>query len=361
MRILFATDLKNADKYNPYTFQLQNAVKTQAPAAEVYAGVEHLMRRKLRFDAIHIQWPESIFGWRDRGPLASAAVRQQLKWHKRYSRVITTVHNYAPQATLQTGPRMFETVYSSTDDFIHLGHGSRDFFMEHYRQSSWLKNASHHVIAHGEYDYYRHLPRNRHLANLAKGRSPLILVFGALRHAEEERLARQAFLLSGIDDAVLMFAGPGCDGIKNVPCSNNIIRHHSRVEADQIMPLFEAADMIFIPRRGRLNSGVVSLALTFGVPVIGPSEGVIEEQLIEFGGFLYTPGDPDSAAQAMRTVASLDATGLTQAKERMDVFRRTHMLWADIAKLHLSVYARPRVRHGRSRFSLYRFLGGLGG
>jgi hypothetical protein len=70
-------------------------------------------------------------------------------------------------------------------------------------------------------------------------------------------------------------------------------------------------------KRGGAGGAAVadqSLALTFGVPIIGPDEGVIREQLSEVGGCLYEPGNVESAASAMRTVARMSELDVAAAK-----------------------------------------------
>jgi hypothetical protein len=343
VQILYPINLKSAHTFNPYTLQLLQSVQAEAHGIEVASGLSSFLRRK-RYDVVHIQWPESLFGWKDHGRRGIERVRLYLQWHRLSSRIVTTVHNYSPQNHLASGEEMYEIVYSATDDFVHLGNSSRDAFLEANGDKPWAKMAAHHVIPHGEYAYYRDLPRDETLADSVRKqkKGPSFLVFGALRDLNEEALARQAFLEANIPDATLIFAGALAPGMEiDVEPHASIQRFHSRIDPNQIIPLLEVSDAIFIPRRGRLNSGVVSLALTFGVPVIGPKEGVIDEQLSEIGGFLYEPGSVHAAAESMRAVAALAEPELEAVKQRIDEFRRKHMLWPDVAKQHLAIYQRP--------------------
>lgn len=349
MRILYA--INAGSPANPFTLELLNAVRINA--SHVAFGLDTFMRTDMDFDVVHIQWPESLFSWKDSDRSNITRIRKQLLRHRRRARIVTTVHNCKPQSHLRMGEEMFEIVHSATDDFVHLGRNSKDAFIELNHNKPWALNAAHHVIQHGEYSYYRKLPRDDTLAmQIGAARSgPVILVFGVLRDAEEERLARVAFLNAGIDGALLVFAGAL---FRNVEIDNvshpSIMRFHSRVPECQVAPLLEAVDMVFIPRRGRLNSGVVSLALTFGVPIIGPNEGVIGEQLTEFGGILYEPGSDSSGAAAMRAAAEMDEVELTAMRERMESYRRQYMLWSDIAAKYMTIYSQPIQRSQASRW-----------
>ena len=59
-----------------------------------------------------------------------------------------------------------------------------------------------------------------------------------------------------------------------------------------VTALFEAAGAVLIPRLGRhLNSGIVSLAVSLGTPIVAPRYGAYLEHLGLTPNALYKPGD----------------------------------------------------------------------
>jgi hypothetical protein len=78
------------------------------------------------------------------------------------------------------------------------------------------------------------------------------------------------------------------------------------VPDDQIHRLFDAADLVVIPRVEGLNSGIYSLAMTFGKLYIAPRLGAFPEHVAGSGNLLYDAGDPKSLAKAIDVAAALD-------------------------------------------------------
>ena len=91
-----------------------------------------------------------------------------------------------------------------------------------------------------------------------------------------------------------------------------------------------------------MNSGVVSLAFTFDVPVIGPDEGVVGEIIKATGNICFTPGDLGSAVEALRTADSLSADQYQAMSGRIRDYRQKYMQWPHIAEQHIALYKRLR-------------------
>lgn len=92
-----------------------------------------------------------------------------------------------------------------------------------------------------------------------------------------------------------------------------ITLHARKIPADE-MPIFlRAADIVVMPYLRSLNSGVLMLALSFGLPVVAPAVGGIAEVLTPEIGRTFVPGDRDSlvaaflAADELRTPEAREA------------------------------------------------------
>jgi glycosyltransferase involved in cell wall biosynthesis len=78
-----------------------------------------------------------------------------------------------------------------------------------------------------------------------------------------------------------------------------------RLDADELQVFLRAADVAILPYRRSLNSGVLLLALTFGLPVIVPRGGGLDELADPAYARTFTPGDPDSLLAALRAIPEL--------------------------------------------------------
>ena len=76
---------------------------------------------------------------------------------------------------------------------------------------------------------------------------------------------------------------------------------HARTFPDDEMQLFlRATDLAVLPYEDVLNSSVLFLALTFGLPVIVPAAGGIGEEIGPAFGRTFVPGDLDGLVAALR-------------------------------------------------------------
>lgn len=353
MNILYPCDITTAEPTNPYTWQLANAVNSHSAIQHVQFGAATFFWQN-SYDVVHFQWPEAIFGFREPTQEQLKLARQRLEQHRATARIVTTVHNYKPHKEFNNlGRDVFDAVYSKTDDFIHLGKASKEAFLSAYGGESWCKTARHHIVCHGDYQYYRTLDRDCSIADIAKGNAGerVMLVFGALRNSKEKQLSIEAFKKANINNQRLVFAGKLSNAVKKRKKKWEKFRLfgpnkrdprikfiHNRIKNSQVAPLLETSDFIFIPRHGRLNSGVIPLALTFGLPVVGPNEGVIGEMLQETGNYTYAPGDSDAAAEAIRTLTSLDEKLRIHLAEQGEAYRKENMSWSKITEKHIKIY-----------------------
>jgi glycosyltransferase involved in cell wall biosynthesis len=85
---------------------------------------------------------------------------------------------------------------------------------------------------------------------------------------------------------------------------------------DQALPTWlAAADVLVLPYRKLLTSGVLLWALSYGVPVVAPDVAPVRELVIDGrAGFLFTPADPTALRAALaRARAHPDLAALGEA------------------------------------------------
>ncbi len=84
-----------------------------------------------------------------------------------------------------------------------------------------------------------------------------------------------------------------------------ILVRATRVPSSEMPVYLRAADAVVLPYRRTLNSGVLLLAYTFGLPVVAPNVPGIAELLGPATSRSFSPGDAADLARAMRAVAEL--------------------------------------------------------
>ncbi|HEY7590841.1 MAG TPA: glycosyltransferase [Candidatus Limnocylindrales bacterium] len=83
--------------------------------------------------------------------------------------------------------------------------------------------------------------------------------------------------------------------------------HARKIPGDDMQLFLRAADIAVMPYLRSLNSGVLMLALSFGLPVVAPAVGAMAETITPRIGRTFVPGDRESltdallAADALRT------------------------------------------------------------
>ncbi len=360
MNVLFPIDLITFNPSNPYIVQLMQSLADCRQICNIGYGYVPFYWKKPLWDIVHIQWPEALVGWHTPGPKQIDAVRQTLEKLSRNSSIVLTVHNYGPQEDMgPAGDELFNVVFHNCDAFIHLGKASLEWFLKNNANEEWCSKAIHTIIEHGDYRYYNKLHSSKAAVPKSAKTHQLYLVFGTIRTVAEEALALEAFRLADLKSAKLVLAGMTSPEVrrnhKNEPALldlPHVIRRQYRIAPEHVKPLFRASRFAFIPRCGRLNSGILPLAFTFGIPVIGPSDGVIGEIIQATDNIFYSPGDPQSASEALRRAHSLSDTEYDAMAWRTIEYCKDRMNWANLARQHVALYNRTRgaARRVRSIF-----------
>jgi len=102
--------------------------------------------------------------------------------------------------------------------------------------------------------------------------------------------------------------GPGADELLlDLAVTPDVAAFPRRIEDSLVGDFHRAADVAVLTRTQALNSGVLLLALTFGLPVIAPRFAAAVELLDERVALLYEPGDQDGLVEALRRAPELVA------------------------------------------------------
>ncbi len=104
--------------------------------------------------------------------------------------------------------------------------------------------------------------------------------------------------------------GPGTDALlAELDVAPGVVALTRRIPPESVGEIFRAADVAVLSHRAALNSGVLLLALTFGLPVVAPRIPATADLLDERVARLYDPADPDGLAGALVRAPALLADG----------------------------------------------------
>ena len=306
-------------------------VPSQVPAYsmlgwEVATGISSFYACETPNELVHLHWPEELVRWR---PTDGALKRlgETLRWWQKRARIVATVHNLLPHRAFEhpSDRRLYETVYSAADLIGHFSQYSLESVRALFPDVAASKHVVHPPLLHAhmrEFSVGRVRARRRF--NLAAGQFA-ILVFGALRNLSEFNLVVRSLATCDIPDLRILFAGrfKPTARWKRMLCNLRMewlqrkvsvqIFNGFTADADATA-MFEAADVVLIPRSGRhLNSGVVSLAMALGTPIVAPRYGAYVEHLGETMNVLYRPGNHRAMGAAIREIAQRDISVISAA------------------------------------------------
>lgn len=301
------------------------------------------------FDVVHLHFPEYLtFAHQDayRGELADALIQEtevRLRAWADRARIVVTRHVLLPHDALEDPmwERLYEAVYRHADAVVHFAQASVDEFRERYRETALYRSQPpiHAVVPHQN---YTSLPNevSRAEARAALGLpadANVLLVFGAIRNDAERRLIEDAFAGAGVPRKHLLVSRwrerlADVAWIRLKYWLRDLTRlfhqlhprHHFNygfVEEEDTQLYLNAADVLFIPRFHVLNSGNVTLGMTFGRVVVGPDAWDVGELLRETGNPTFDPDRPETAAAAVEEAFRLAKAGAVGASNRTRALR----------------------------------------
>jgi glycosyltransferase involved in cell wall biosynthesis len=291
-----------------------------ALGCDVSSGMRSFYSCSGACELIHLHWPEELVGWKLPTNGALEKLTATLREWQKHSRIVATVHNLLPHRASEhpLDRRLYETVYSSADLIGHFSEHSLKTVLSFFPNLDASKHLVHPPFL---YAHMRRFAVGRELArqrfNLT-GNQFAILVFGALRTAAEFDLIMRCLGLCDLPNMRILFAGRFAPRTKWKRMLSRLRMQWLRgttsaeifrgVIADaEATSMFEASDVVLIPRsRQHLNSGVMSLAMPLGTPIVAPKHGAFLEHLGETVNVLYEPGNHRAMAAAIREIAKRD-------------------------------------------------------
>ncbi len=292
--------------------------------------------RKGDFDAVHLHFPEYMTfkhqeayqqGLRDELIESTQAC---LAWWAQRAKLVITRHVLLPHDALQDPQweKMYEAVYRHVHAVVHFASASVTEFQERYSRTEFLNGSPAHIVI--PHHNYCSLPNTNSREDCRKQLGVgldrrVMLVFGTIRNFDEAVLILKTFRGLNLSGKLLLVSRwkeqlAKVRWIRLKYWLRDLNRLYYRLhpqyhfnygfveEADTQLWL-NAADVLFIPRLKVLNSGNITLGMTFGKVVVGPDSWDVGQLLRETGNPVFDPDRPETAVQAVEQGFRLAAEG----------------------------------------------------
>ncbi len=288
------------------------------------------------FDVVHLHFPEYLTFQHQEQYVRGLTdqliteTEQRLQWWAKRAKLIVTRHVLLPHDALKDPQweKMYEAVYRNVHGVVHFASASIDEFQQRYSQTHFACGQPQHcVIPHHNYSS---LPNTvsrseaRRILGVAADRQ-VMLVFGAIRNFEERDLIMNTFAGLRTPGKMLLVSRwkeqlAKIRWIRLKYWLRDLNRLYYRlhpqyhfnygfVEEADTQVWLQAADVLFIPRLKVLNSGNITLGMTFGKVVVGPDSWDVGQLLRETGNPVFDPDRPETAVQAVQAGFQLAAAG----------------------------------------------------
>lgn len=318
MKVIFIPDYRRENSYqrNLADSLLNQDVQIYFNSAGTGGGVSALIEsviKNWKIDVLHIHWTHPFITEKNRvvAVFKSTFFISELILLKLFGvKIVWTMHNImGHDSKLKYLESLFNRVLSKISDKIIVHCPSSKNEIEKI-----YKSVSIDVINHGNYisQYQNSITNNEARKRLRIYDDEIVfLYFGQVRPYKGILELIDVFKKLKSEKIKLVIAGKPDNNIKD-----EILR--ACVGDDQISTILEfipdndvqiymnAADIVVLPYKNILTSGVAMLAMSFGKPIIAPSIGCIPDILDKKGSFLFSTTDENSLFDQMQSVLKVE-------------------------------------------------------
>jgi glycosyltransferase involved in cell wall biosynthesis len=329
---------------NPYQALLYSQIPSDFDCE--YAGPGALDRLKTEdFSVVHIHWDDRMFGRSEDISANEADLDAALKTLRRFKagggRIVWTIHNDAPHKTLDLDTfQRGRHELSKLADAIHV---HADHAADHMVSAYGAARSKLHVIPHPSYLGAYEPAKTTTARRLAKADKRQFLFFGMFRGPKGvHSIASVAGKLTKRDVPYhLRMYGKAFSSqtrlLRFLEANRNVDLRTDRIPDEEIPGIFGASHVFLAPYQSMFTSGSVMLALTFGLPIIGPNIRELRETTPEAcHDLLYDPASPRGLIRSMLQFIEMSDTDLRKLRKACFDFakdRAPDKIGTEIAKL----------------------------
>jgi glycosyltransferase involved in cell wall biosynthesis len=309
---------QNIDPFNTHLKNLIEAYRFNGVTVTV--GYEAFLDEKFIPDVFHVHFLEGLLKYINYD--IELLFRKLNLYKERGTKFLYTAHDLRPHGAVQNidFPEVFERYLTYVDMIIHHGQNSIKLLTEAYPV---LQGKRHIVCHHGDYlNDMKQFNTTKESARKILGLPPhkkIVLIFGQLQY-KNTSFAEEVFekVQAEIKESVLILAGvspifPYNKLNKIYYAFNNKILNlfrrktlkiHKRFSQYETYLIFRAADVIFLPHKSGLTSGIIAMSATLARPFVYPNIGIFQEQAQNCAAIIYNSGDTVGAANGILDILS---------------------------------------------------------
>jgi len=235
-------------------------------------------------DVVHIQWPESIYRWKKLIGMDSVGlefVENRLQWYKENkTKFVYTVHNLQPHDVSNEFDNDIYTLFLRYADIIvHHGSNSIQQIKNRYKDTV----LSNHIIApHGSYPFKKisNIKQSKEKYGLPNNKI-IFTNFGLQRSYKGRDFNFNVFKRLKNKDVCYFTVGALVNGAQPFEISQEELCHrqvYKNIPSNEITDIIASTDVFFLGHSSGLNSGLISLAISYSKPIIFPDIGNFKEQ-----------------------------------------------------------------------------------
>ncbi|MCD7930126.1 MAG: glycosyltransferase [Tannerellaceae bacterium] len=228
---------------------------------------------------------------------------------KKECRVITLLHNAIPHEPRLVDKPLASLLFKQSDGFIVMSETVKNDLL------SLKPGAKYMLSPHPLYNHFGNkLSREESCRQLAiDPQKRNILFFGLIRDYKGLDLLIEAF--ARLDENYQLIIAGECYGsfenyrqqIDALPAGHKTVVHNRYVQDSELPLFFSAADVLVLPYRSATQSGVVSVAYHFDVPMVGTPVGDFPQSIALPGTGVISSGI--TAGSLAEAIKELFATG----------------------------------------------------
>jgi glycosyltransferase involved in cell wall biosynthesis len=301
------------------------------------------------YDVVHLHFPEYLTFDLTKAYLEGLsdelidAVKTRLDYWSERARIVVTRHVLLPHDALKDPQweKLYAMFYRYADAVVHFAGASEKEFRERYRSLDFHRGRRprHRIIPHHNYASLPNtISRDEARNRLGIKRDACVmLAFGAIRSDQERELVLRTFRGLRLRKRVLLVSRwretlPDVSWIRLKYWLRDLTRAYYRVHPQYVLNygfvseedtqiFLNSCDVLFIPRLRVLNSGNVTLGMTFGRVVVGPDSWDVGELLRGSGNPVFDPDNPNSAIEAVERGFALAQDGKIPRANRETALR----------------------------------------
>jgi glycosyltransferase involved in cell wall biosynthesis len=267
---------------------------------------------------LHLHWLNMIFGRASstrEGRRARDRFLARLDRHRAAGgRIAWTVHNILPHGTVDEAEEAaLRSAVVERADVVHLMAARTAELVR-----SWYTIPDDKIlhVPHPSYAgaYEDVISREQARYELGLEQDELVyLVVGSIKPYKGLRElldAWEAMPARGGPRRLVIAGAPGpeasvAEAVERCARMPTVLVHPRLIAASEMQVFMRAADIAVLPYLRTLNSGILMLALTFGLPVVVPDEGALTDIVTPSFARTFGPDDPTALVEALMAAAEL--------------------------------------------------------